>query len=158
MKPIYPIIFTTAKYQMTLVRIYFNHTFCKPARQFSYASFKNFFQWKWEYPQESMDLFTFTKENFNPFHTTTLFIHPLKTENLWFSDVFREYRKTSDMKWVKENLNLCAILAVCFTHSPSVLIVLSNGAKYSRMDQVKFVKDNNSECLTICGVGTWRVK
>ena len=100
-----------------------------------------------------MDLFTFTKENFNPFHTTSLFIHPLKTENLWFSDIFRGYRKSSDMKWVKENLNLFAILAVCLTHSPSVLIVLSNGAKYSRMDQVKFVKDNNSECLTICGVG-----
>ena len=30
----------------------------------------------------------------NPFHATGLFLCPLKTsENLWFSDVFRVYRK-----------------------------------------------------------------
>ena len=30
----------------------------------------------------------------NPFHTTGLFRCPLKTsENLWFSDVFKGYRK-----------------------------------------------------------------
>ena len=30
----------------------------------------------------------------NPFHTTGFFLYPLKTlENLWFSDVFRVYRK-----------------------------------------------------------------
>ena len=29
----------------------------------------------------------------NPFHATGLFLHPLKTENFWFSDVFRGYRK-----------------------------------------------------------------
>ena len=30
----------------------------------------------------------------NPFHATGLFLFPLKTlENLWFSDVFRGYRK-----------------------------------------------------------------
>ena len=30
----------------------------------------------------------------NPFHATGLFRYPLKiSENLWFSDVFREYRK-----------------------------------------------------------------
>ena len=37
----------------------------------------------------------------NPFHATCLFRYPLKTsENQRFSDVFREYRKTSGMKWV----------------------------------------------------------
>ena len=31
---------------------------------------------------------------FNSFHVTSLFLYPLKTsENLWFSDVLREYRK-----------------------------------------------------------------
>ena len=32
----------------------------------------------------------------NPFHATDLFWYPLRTsENLWFSDVFREYQKRS---------------------------------------------------------------
>ena len=32
--------------------------------------------------------------NINLFHTTGLFLDPLKTsENLWFTDVFRGYRK-----------------------------------------------------------------
>ena len=30
-----------------------------------------------------------------PFHATGLFLYLLKTENLWFSDVFRGYRKRS---------------------------------------------------------------
>ena len=35
-------------------------------------------------------------EDLNPFHSTCLFLYPLKTsENLWFSDVFRGYRKRS---------------------------------------------------------------
>ena len=30
----------------------------------------------------------------NPFHATGIFLYPLKkSENLWFSDVFRGYRK-----------------------------------------------------------------
>ena len=34
--------------------------------------------------------------HFNPFHATGLFLYDLKTlGNLWFSDVFREYRKRS---------------------------------------------------------------
>ena len=33
-------------------------------------------------------------ELLNPFHATGFFLYPLKTlENLWFSDVFRVYRK-----------------------------------------------------------------
>ena len=33
-------------------------------------------------------------KNVNPFHATGLFRYPLKTsENLWFPDVFRGYRK-----------------------------------------------------------------
>ena len=40
--------------------------------------------------------------NINPFHATGLFLYPLKTsENLWFSDVIRGIKDTSDMKWVK---------------------------------------------------------
>ena len=32
--------------------------------------------------------------NFNPLNATGRFLYPLKTsENLWFSDVFKEYRK-----------------------------------------------------------------
>ena len=34
------------------------------------------------------------------FHVTGLFLYPLKTENLWFSDVFRGYRKRS-MAWTR---------------------------------------------------------
>ena len=30
---------------------------------------------------------------FNPFLVTGHFLYPLKTENLWFSEVFRENRK-----------------------------------------------------------------
>ena len=37
---------------------------------------------------------------FNPFQLLFYFYPPLKTENIWFSDVFRRYRKTSGMKWV----------------------------------------------------------
>ena len=29
----------------------------------------------------------------NPFHASGLLRYPKETENLWFSDVFREYRK-----------------------------------------------------------------
>ena len=30
---------------------------------------------------------------FNPFHANSPFLYPLKTsDNLWFSDIFREYR------------------------------------------------------------------
>ena len=37
----------------------------------------------------------------NPFHVTGSFLYPLKTsENIWFSDVFRGYRKTSGMELV----------------------------------------------------------
>ena len=40
-----------------------------------------------------------------PFHSTGLFRHSLKTlENLWFSDVFRGYRKASGMKLVNNFL------------------------------------------------------
>ena len=39
-------------------------------------------------------LITFGRCSFNPFHATALYPHPVKTsENLWFSDVFRGYRK-----------------------------------------------------------------
>ena len=30
---------------------------------------------------------------FNPFYAPSVFLYPLKTENLWFSDVFKGYRK-----------------------------------------------------------------
>ena len=41
-----------------------------------------------------MHFFIFTEELINSFHATCLFLYPLKTsENLWFSDVFRGYRK-----------------------------------------------------------------
>ena len=30
---------------------------------------------------------------FNPFHATSRFLYPLKTENLWFSNVVKGYRK-----------------------------------------------------------------
>ena len=48
------------------------------------------------------------KFRLNPFHATGPFRYPLKTsENLWFSDVFREVSKeTSGTKWVKEVRNL----------------------------------------------------
>ena len=41
----------------------------------------------------------------NPFHVTGVILYPLKTsENLWFSDIFRGYRKRpSGMKWVNAN-------------------------------------------------------
>ena len=43
----------------------------------------------------------------NSFYTTGLYLYPLKTsENLWFSDVFRRYRKRPvGFKWV--NLLVC---------------------------------------------------
>ena len=35
---------------------------------------------------------------FDPFHTTRLFLRPLKiSENRWFSDVFRGYRKRLEL-------------------------------------------------------------
>ena len=38
---------------------------------------------------------------FNPSHATGLFLYPLKTsEKQRFSDVFRGYRKSCDMKYV----------------------------------------------------------
>ena len=41
-----------------------------------------------------MYFFIFTEELINPFHATCLFLYPLKrSENLWFSDVFKGYRK-----------------------------------------------------------------
>ena len=37
---------------------------------------------------------------------TGLFIYPVKaSENRWFSDIFRRYRKTSSMKWVSGNFD-----------------------------------------------------
>ena len=36
----------------------------------------------------------------NPFHVTGSFLYPLKTENIWFSDVFRGYKKTCGMELV----------------------------------------------------------
>ena len=30
---------------------------------------------------------------FNPFYATTISMPPKKSENLWFSDIFRVYRK-----------------------------------------------------------------
>ena len=42
----------------------------------------------------SMTSFNEGKCLFNPFHATGLFLYPLKIwENLWFSDIFRGYRK-----------------------------------------------------------------
>ena len=36
-----------------------------------------------------------------PYHATGLSLYPLEIlENLWFSDVFRGYRKITGMKWV----------------------------------------------------------
>ena len=41
----------------------------------------------------------------NPFLANALFLYPLKrSENLWFCDIFRRYRKTNDMKWVNNNI------------------------------------------------------
>ena len=41
-----------------------------------------------------MYFFIFTEGLINLFHATCLFLYPLKTsENLWFSDVFKGYRK-----------------------------------------------------------------
>ena len=38
----------------------------------------------------------FCRHFINPFYATFLFLHPLKTsKNLWFSDIFRRYRKRS---------------------------------------------------------------
>ena len=46
-----------------------------------------------------MHFFIFTEELINSFHATCLFLYPLKTsENLWFSDVPREYKKRP-MAW-----------------------------------------------------------
>ena len=36
----------------------------------------------------------------NPSYATGPFLYPLKTENLWFSDVFRGIERASGMKWV----------------------------------------------------------
>ena len=45
---------------------------------------KSAFQWKFG---------TSRINSINPFHADVIFLYPLKTsENLWFSDVFREYR------------------------------------------------------------------
>ena len=41
-----------------------------------------------------------TAELFNPYHATDLFLYPLKTENLRFSNVFRGIDETSSMKWL----------------------------------------------------------
>ena len=50
----------------------------------------------------------------NPFHTTGLFLCPLKTSgNLWSSDVFQGVLKaTNVMKWVTDifNKDVCRIL------------------------------------------------
>ena len=41
-----------------------------------------------------MKVFEIEESPLNPFHVTGLFLYFLKTsENLWFSDVFRGYRK-----------------------------------------------------------------
>ena len=50
---------------------------------------------------------------FDTFQVTGLFPYPLKTsENQRFSDVFRRYRKSTNMKWVK--LKICMILGIIF--------------------------------------------
>ena len=43
----------------------------------------------------------------DPFHANDLFLYPLKTsENLWFSDVFRGYRKRPMARnGLTENMN-----------------------------------------------------
>ena len=71
-------------------------------------------------PEIWLSFFTFLKLGillfFKQFDETGLFLYPLTTsENHWFSDIFKGYRKNS-VAWT------------------------TNGAKYSRIDQVKFLK------------------
>ena len=70
----------------------------------------------------------------NLLFATGPFLNPIKTENLWFSDVFKAYRKRP-VVWniVKsENRKYC--------ENTSNSAKLLNFCRYSRMDQVKFLK------------------
>ena len=50
----------------------------------------------WNEMKAAVNSFCMTWTNVNPSHATGVFLYPLKIpENLWFSDVFRGYRKTS---------------------------------------------------------------
>ena len=47
-------------------------------------------------PFLSFVIYAKVKQGINPFHATGLFLYPLNISgsgNLWFSDVFRKYRK-----------------------------------------------------------------
>ena len=59
-----------------------------------------FYIWLYQgfnHEQQLFMVFANTPVLINPFHVSGLFLYPLKTsENLWFSDVFKDYRKRPD--------------------------------------------------------------
>ena len=60
---------------------------------------------------------------FNPFYAPNVSLYPLKTENLWFSDVFKRYRKRP-VTWngliielhAHDDVSLCTYINVCASY------------------------------------------
>ena len=61
-------------------------------------------------------LYLIVQKYLNPFHATGFFWYPLKTsENLWFSDVFRGYRKRP-VAWnglIRKSIKVCLSVEFC---------------------------------------------
>ena len=71
------------------------------------------------------------EETLNPFHVTDLFWYPLKTENLWFFDIFRGYQKRSevwngliDFKIIRTRLQILLLILSEFNRINIPLMIL----------------------------------
>ena len=90
-------------------------------------------------------------KTFNPFNVAVLFLYSLKTsENLWFSDAFKGYRKRpSDMEWINENI-LEGWQSCGFATHPVIDISISNNIDIYPVIPILTMSIEITSFFTIC--------